>query len=96
MTPKTKKEKRKVEHSKVITTGVLCLSAIVVLFTLFIVYKTFDTSPLTVLIPSIEAAFCITAKHYYAKAAIENQIKLRQIYGDLAREVERDSDVTYS
>ncbi|MCZ9312873.1 MAG: hypothetical protein O0V67_05810 [Methanocorpusculum sp.] len=78
--------KKPVEHSKVITTGVLILSAIVVIFTLVMVWRTYDMSPLSILIPSIEAAFCLTAKHYYAKAALENQIKLRQQYGDDAKE----------
>lgn len=77
-----KKYSGKIEHSKIITTGVLILSALVVLFTLVIVWITGDTSPLQVLIPSVEAAFCITAKHYYAKAALENQIKLRQKFGE--------------
>lgn len=75
-------KKRHVEHSKIITTGVLILSMLVVLFTIFMIWRTEDMSPLAYLIPSVEAAFCITAKHYYAKAALENQIKLRQIYGD--------------
>ncbi len=75
---------KKIEHSKIITTGVLILSVLVVLFTLFMIWKTEDMSPLAYLIPSVEAAFCITAKHYYAKAGLENQIKLRQKYGDTA------------
>ncbi len=74
--------KKHVEHSKIITTGVLILSMLVVLFTVFMVWHTEDLSPLAYLIPSVEAAFCITAKHYYAKAALENQIKLRQKYGE--------------
>lgn len=85
-----KRTKKKIEHSKVITTGVLSLSIIVVIFTLVMIWRTYDLSPLTVLIPSVEAAFCLTAKHYYAKATEENKIKLRQKYGDLAREVEID------
>lgn len=87
---KHKKNAKVFEHSKIITTGVLCLSVVVVLFTLFMVWRTYDLTPLTVLIPSVEAAFCITAKHYYAKAALENQIKLKKIYGDLV-EVNKNS-----
>lgn len=75
-------KKKRVEHSKIITTGVLTLSVLVVLFTLYMIWRTNDISPLAYLIPSVEAAFCITAKHYYAKASLENQIKLKQKYGD--------------
>lgn len=74
-------KKKHVEHSKIITTGVLILSAIVVVFTIFMIWRTEDLSPLAYLIPSIEIAFGLTAKHYYAKAALENQIKLRKKYG---------------
>lgn len=78
-----KNTKRKIEHSKIITSGVLVLSAIVVLFTLVMIWRTEDTSVLSILIPSVETAFCLTAKHYYAKAAAENQIKLSLKYGDV-------------
>lgn len=85
------KKLKKMEHSKIITTGVLSLSAIVVLFTLIMVWKTNDTSVLTVLIPSIEVAFCLTAKHYYLKAGMENRIKLMQTYGEDAKDIAKES-----
>ena len=66
-----KRTKKKIEHSKVITTGVLSLSVIVVIFTLVMIWRTYDLAPLTVLIPSVEAAFCLTAKHYYAEVEID-------------------------
>lgn len=85
------KNRKKIEHSKVITTGVLALSILVVLFTLYMIWRTEDLSPLVYLIPSVEAAFCLTAKHYYAKAAIENKIKLKQIYGEDAADILKTS-----
>lgn len=85
------KTKKKIEHSKVITTGVLILSTLVVLFTMFMVWRTNETYPLTVLIPSVEVAFCLTAKHYYIKAGMENRIKLLKQYGEDARDITRDT-----
>lgn len=85
-------KKKKIEHSKVISTGVLILSIVVVTFTLIMIFITQDLSPLTVLIPSVEAAYCITAKYYYNKAALENQIKLKKVYGNDTPRYESQDD----
>lgn len=67
---------------------------IVNLFGMMMVVVTLDTTPLVYVIPSVDAVVAVVLAHYYTKAKVENQIKLRQIYGDLAREVERENTPT--
>ena len=50
-------------------------------FTLAIVWKTGDTSPLAYLIPAIFAELATATGFYYSKAKAENRIKLRKQYG---------------
>ena len=72
--------KKKVEFSKIIFIGVSILNIVVVTFTLIIIWKTNDTSPLAYLIPACFAEFATATGFYYSKAKVENKIKLKQQY----------------
>ena len=50
-------------------------------FTLAVVWRTGDTSPLTYLIPAVFAELATATGFYYSKAKAENRIKLRKKYG---------------
>ena len=75
------KRKKKMEFSKLIMLTVLAITIIVVAFTLFIVRKTQDLSPLAYLIPAVFAELSLGTGFYYNKSKKENLIKLRQKYG---------------
>lgn len=72
---------KKREFSKVILAVVGAVTGIVTAFTLAIVWKTGDTSPLAYLIPAVFAELATATGFYYSKAKAENRIKLRQKYG---------------
>lgn len=72
---------KKREFSKVILATVGAVTGIVTAFTLAVVWKTGDTSPLAYLIPAVFAEFATATGFYYSKAKAENRIKLRQKYG---------------
>jgi len=73
--------KRKVEFSKKIFVGVAISTALIVIFSLVIVWKTGDTSPLTCIIPAMFAELATATGFYYKKAEAENKIKLKRLYG---------------
>ncbi len=73
--------KRKVEFSKKIFVGVAISTALIVIFSLVIVWKTGDTSPLTYIIPAMFAELATVTGFYYKKAEAENKIKLKRLYG---------------
>lgn len=72
---------KKREFSKIILTVVGAVTGIVTAFTLAVVWKTGDTSPLAYLIPAVFAELATATGFYYSKAKAENRIKLRQKYG---------------
>ena len=72
---------KKREFSKVILAVVGAVTGIVTAFTLAVVWKTGDTSPLAYLIPAVFAELTTATGFYYSKAKAENRIKLRQKYG---------------
>lgn len=72
---------KKREFSKVILAVVGVVTGIVTAFTLAVVWKTGDTSPLAYLIPAVFAELATATGFYYSKAKAENRIKLRQKYG---------------
>lgn len=72
---------KKREFSKVILAVVGAVTGIVTAFTLAVVWKTGDTSPLAYLIPAVFAELATATGFYYSKAKAENRIKLRQKYG---------------
>lgn len=69
------------EFSKVWLGCVGAVTLVVTAFTLAIVWKTGDTSPLAYLIPAIFAELATATGFYYSKAKAENRIKLRKQYG---------------
>lgn len=75
------KRKKKVEFSKLIMLVVGAVTVIVTAFTLFMVCKTQDLSPLAYLIPAVFAELSVGTGFYYSKAKAENRIKLRKQYG---------------
>jgi hypothetical protein len=76
---KTKKPKR--EFSKLILATVGAVTLIVTAFTILIVWKTGDTTPLAYLIPAVFGELATATGFYYSKAKAENRIKLRKQYG---------------
>lgn len=78
--------KRKTEFSKKIFIGVAISTALIVIFSLVVVWRTSDTSPLTYIIPAIFVELATATGFYYKKAEAENKIKLRKLYGKYADE----------
>lgn len=70
------KRKRQMEFSKKILVVAGCLNIIVIGFTLAVVWKTLDLTPLAYLIPSVAAEVATGTAFYYTKAKMENKIKL--------------------
>lgn len=72
----TKKKRSKMEFSKKILLFAGVVNMIVIVFTLIIVWRTCDLTPLAYLIPSVGAETATGTGFYYAKAKTENRIKL--------------------
>lgn len=70
-----------VEFSKLILIVIGAVTVLVTAFTLIMVWRTNDLSPLGYLIPAVFAELAAATGFYYAKAKAENRIKLRKIYG---------------
>jgi hypothetical protein len=72
---------KKREFSKTIISAVGAVTIVVTAFTLIMVWRTGDTSPLAYLIPAVFAETAAATGFYYSKAKAENRIKLRKKYG---------------
>lgn len=72
---------KKREFSKVLIASVGAVTLVVTAFTLAVVWRTGDTSPLAYLIPAVFAELTTATGFYYSKAKAENRIKLRKKYG---------------
>ena len=70
-----------VEFSKLIMVVVGAVTVLVTAFTLIMVWRTNDLSPLEYLIPAVFAELAAATGFYYSKAKAENRIKLRKMYG---------------
>ena len=68
--------KTKMEFSKKIFIGISILTAIIVIFSMVMIYRTNDLSPLSYLIPAVFAEMATATGFYYNKAKIENKIKI--------------------
>ena len=68
------------EFSKVILVVAAIVNVAVILFTFVMVWRTNDLSPLTYLIPAVAAETATGTGFYYAKAKVENRIKLMKHY----------------
>lgn len=73
--------KRKMEFSKKIFVGIAVATTAIVIFSLVIVWRTGDTSPLAYIIPAIFVELATATGFYFKKAETENKIKLGKLYG---------------
>lgn len=72
--------KRKREFSKLILFYASIINTAVIIFTLVLVSRTLDPTPLCYLIPSVSAEAATGTAFYYSKARVENKIKLMAAY----------------
>lgn len=70
------KKKPPKEFSKKILIVAGIINAVVIVFTMVMIWRTFDLSPLAYLIPSVAAEVATGTGFYYSKAKVENRIKL--------------------
>lgn len=70
------KKKPPKEFSKKILIVAGIISAVVIVFTMVMIWRTLDLSPLAYLIPSVAAEVATGTGFYYSKAKVENRIKL--------------------
>ncbi len=80
---------KKTEFSKKILIFMTVFTTVITIFTLAVVWRTGDTSPLAYLIPGVFGEYATSTGFYYWKARKENEIKLRRAYG---REAEKTFD----
>jgi len=66
------RRKRKMEFSKKIFTGVAIGTVLVVIFSLVMVWRTGDTTPLAYIIPAVFVELATATGFYYKKAEKEN------------------------
>lgn len=71
-----RKRKTTMEFSKKILVVAGVVNAIVIVFTMIMIWRTADLSPLAYLIPSVAAEVATGTGFYYSKAKVENRIKL--------------------
>lgn len=72
------KHAKKMEFSKKILIFVGIINIIVIAFSVLLMWRTMDTSPLCYLIPSVAAEVSISTNAYYSKARRENLLKIMQ------------------
>ena len=70
--------KKKLEFSKKIFIGVTIVTISVTIFTLIMIWRTNDLSPLMYLIPSVFAEMGAATGFYFNKAKAENEIKIME------------------
>lgn len=70
------KKKPPKEFSKKILIVAGIINAVVIIFTMVMIWRTLDLSPLAYLIPSVAAEVATGTGFYYSKAKVENRIKL--------------------
>lgn len=70
------KKKSPKEFSKKILIVAGIINAVVIVFTMVMIWRTLDLSPLAYLIPSVAAEVATGTGFYYSKAKVENRIKL--------------------
>ena len=85
---------KKPEFSKVVAVLGIVMWIVVNLFAMAMMVLTFDLTPLAYVIGSVDAVVAVVLGFYYWKAKAENQIKLKQEYGDLAKEVAQETPPT--
>lgn len=70
------KKKPPKEFSKKILIVAGIINTVVIVFTMIMIWRTLDLSPLAYLIPSVAAKVATGTGFYYSKAKVENRIKL--------------------
>ena len=70
------KKKPPKEFSKKILIVAGIINAVVIVFTMVMIWRTLDLSPLAYLLPSVAAEVATGTGFYYSKAKVENRIKL--------------------
>ena len=86
-----KSKDKKFEFSKIIFLILCGITLAVVIFSMLLMWKTGNVSPLTYLIPSVFTVFTTGTGFYFDKSKKENMIKLREIYGnDLIDKIKED------
>ena len=70
------KKKPPKEFSKKILIVAGIINAVVIVFTMVMIWRTLDLLPLAYLIPSVAAEVATGTGFYYSKAKVENRIKL--------------------
>ena len=70
------KKKPPKEFSKKILTVAGIINTVVIGFTMVMIWRTLDLTPLAYLIPSVAAEVATGTGFYYSKAKVENRIKL--------------------
>lgn len=68
------------EFSKKILVVAAFVNVTVIVFTFIMIWRTCDLSPLAYLIPAVAAETATGTGFYYAKAKVENRIKLMKHY----------------
>jgi hypothetical protein len=68
------------EFSKKILVVAAFVNVAVIVFTFIMIWRTCDLSPLAYLIPAVAAETATGTGFYYAKAKVENRIKLMKHY----------------
>lgn len=71
-----RKKKTPTEFSKKILIYAAIVNSAVIVFTLIMIWRTNDLSPLAYLIPAVAAEVATGTGFYYSKAKVENRIKL--------------------
>lgn len=74
-------QNKKIEFSKVILVAVGIMTTAISLFSCAMIWRTGDTSVLTLLIPAVFTETASATGFYYTKAKAENKIKLMQLSG---------------
>lgn len=69
---------KKMEFSKKILIFVAIVNVVVIGFSIMLMWRTMDVSPLCYLIPSVAAEVSISTNAYYSKARRENLLKIMQ------------------
>lgn len=80
MGTRRRSRKQPIEFSKLILIVAAIINVAVIIFTFVMVWRTCDLSPLTYLIPAVAAETATGTGFYYAKAKVENRIKLMKQY----------------
>lgn len=71
-----RRRKTPTEFSKKILLFAAGVNVVVIVFTLIMIWRTNDLTPLAYLIPAVAAETATGTGFYYAKAKVENKIKL--------------------